>query len=155
MGVPLGCVYFCFSPFIPRLEVSGKVDFFLSEHYLYLRTVSQLFPKEIIEMTKKFLVALLISLITVMVSLSGAFAAKMVCLTNQDLRGETTIGNCLDQRMEFAILDPDGFVRILTPREVELTKKINPKALETKAFGLKYYHLAPEIPPLPVSPEVQ
>jgi hypothetical protein len=57
--------------------------------------------------------------------------------------------------MEFAIIDPQGFVRILTPREVELTKRINPKALETKAFGLNYYHLAPKIPPLPVSPEVQ
>ena len=85
---------------------------------------------------------------------SGAMAAKLLCISNQDIKGETTVGTCVDQGMEFAITDSQGFVRILSPREIELTRKLNPKAFDTKAFGLKYYHLAPEIPPLPVSPEV-
>ncbi len=86
---------------------------------------------------------------------SGAMADKLLCVSNQNLKGETTVNKCLDQGMEFAIVEPNGFVRILRPREIELTKKINPKAFETPGFGLKYYRMAPEIPPLPVSPEVQ
>jgi hypothetical protein len=105
-------------------------------------------------MKKKLLAALLISVVA-LVFVSGAFAAKLLCVTKQDLKGETSVGKCMDQGMEFAIMDAQGFVRILSPREVELTKKLNPKAFETKAFGVQYYHLAPEIPPLPVSPEVQ
>jgi hypothetical protein len=104
-------------------------------------------------MQKKWVAILLLAVITVVFAFSGAFAAKLLCVSNQDLKGETTVGKCLDRGMEFAIMDAQGFVRILTPREVELTKKLNPKAFETKAFGVKYYHLAPEIPPLPVSPE--
>jgi hypothetical protein len=86
---------------------------------------------------------------------SGAMAAKLICVSHQDIKGEMPVNKCLDQGMEFAIIDANGFVRILSPREIELTKKINPKAFETPGFGLKHYRLAPEIPPLPVSPEVQ
>lgn len=106
-------------------------------------------------MEKKSPAIILISVITVFFSLSGAYAAKLICVSHQDLKGETTVGKCMDQGMEFAIMDPQGFVRILTPREVALTRKLNPKAFETQAFGVRYYHLAPEVPPLPVSPEVQ
>lgn len=104
-------------------------------------------------MKNKMLATLLITLLTVLFSLSGAFAAKLLCVSHQDLKGETTVSNCVDKGMEFAIVDAQGFVRILTSREIELTKKLNPQAFKTKAFGLKYYHLAPEIPPFPVSPE--
>jgi hypothetical protein len=38
---------------------------------------------------------------------------------------------------------------------VELTKAFNPKAFETRAFGMKYEKMAVPLPPLPVSPEVQ
>lgn len=106
-------------------------------------------------MKKKLLSIFLISLITVFFSLSGAFAAKLICVSHHDIKGETTVASCVDKGMEFAIMDAQGFVRILTPREIELTRRINPQAFETKAFGLKYHRLAPEIPPLPVSPEVQ
>lgn len=106
-------------------------------------------------MKKKVLVGLLISLFTVFFCLSGAYAGKLLCVSHQDIKGETSVSKCLDQGMEFAIMDSSGFVHILTPREVELTKKLNPKAFATKAFGLKYYHLAPDVPPMPVSPEVQ
>ena len=103
-------------------------------------------------MKKKLLLVLLISLLTVFIALSGAFAAKMLCVSNQTLKGETTVNQCLDQGMQFAYVGRSGFVHILTPQEIALTKKINPKAFETKAFGVNYYHLAPEIPPLPVTP---
>jgi len=86
---------------------------------------------------------------------SGAMADKLLCVSHQHLKGETSVKQCLNQGMEFAIVEPNGFVRILNSREIELTKKINPKAFETSAFGLTFYHMAPDIPPLPVSPEVQ
>jgi hypothetical protein len=66
-----------------------------------------------------------------------------------------SVNQCLAKGMEFAIMDDNGFVRILSRREIELTKKINSKAFEMPGFGLKHYRLAPEIPPLPVSPEQQ
>jgi hypothetical protein len=55
----------------------------------------------------------------------------------------------------FAIVDQFGIVRILTPEEVELTRAFNPKAFETRAFGMKYEKMAPVLPPLPVSSEQQ
>ena len=42
---------------------------------------------------------------------------------------------------------------VLTPEEVALTKAFNPKAFESRAFGMKYQKLAPPLNPLPVSPE--
>jgi len=105
-------------------------------------------------MKKKVLAALLVSLLTVFLAFSGALADKLLCVSSQDLKGETTVNQCVNQGMEFAIVDPTGFVRILSSREIELTKKVNPKAFQMKAFGLTYYHLAPEVPPMPVSPEV-
>jgi hypothetical protein len=106
------------------------------------------------EMKRTVFLALSAAALVVLVC-SGAMAAKLLCVSHQSLQGETSVNQCLDQGMEFAILEPSGFVHILTSREIELTKKLNPKAFETSAFGLKYYHLAPEVPPMPVSPEVQ
>jgi hypothetical protein len=104
-------------------------------------------------MKGKTAAALLAALFLVAASFSGAMAAKLICVSHEDLKGEMTVKNCLDQKMEFAIIDSSGFVRVLTSREIELTKRINPKAFETPGYGVKFLHLAPEIPPLPVSPE--
>ena len=49
----------------------------------------------------------------------------------------------------FAVVDPYGIVRILTPEEVEMTRAFNPKAFETRAFGMRYQKLAPPLPPMP------
>ncbi|MDD2903416.1 MAG: succinylglutamate desuccinylase [Syntrophales bacterium] len=95
----------------------------------------------------------LLALALVVLLSSGAMAAKLICISHQDIKGEMSVNKCLARGMEFAIMDADGFVRILTPREIEMTKKLNPKAFEMPGFGLKHYRLAPEIPPLPVSPE--
>ncbi len=49
----------------------------------------------------------------------------------------------------FAVVDPYGLVRILSPEEVELTKAFNPKAFETRAFGMRYVKEAPAMAPMP------
>jgi len=104
---------------------------------------------------KRTVILALLAVALVVFCSSGAMAAKMLCVSNQDIKGEASVNQCLDRGMEFAILEPSGFVHILSSREIELTKKLNPKAFETPGYGLKYYRMAPEIPPLPVSPEVQ
>ncbi|MBI4643042.1 MAG: succinylglutamate desuccinylase [Deltaproteobacteria bacterium] len=103
---------------------------------------------------KRTVILALLAVAFVVLFSSGAMAAKLICISNQDIKGEMSVNKCLAQGMEFAIMDDNGFVRILTPREIELTRKLNPKAFEMPGFGLKHHRLAPKIPPLPVSPEV-
>ncbi|MEW6657270.1 MAG: succinylglutamate desuccinylase [Thermodesulfobacteriota bacterium] len=105
-------------------------------------------------MKRKVLFVLLVSLLIVPLIVSGAFATKLICISDQDIKGEMSVNKCLARGMEFALMDENGFIRILTPREIELTRKLNPKAFEMPGFGLKHHRLAPKIPPLPVSPEV-
>ncbi len=81
--------------------------------------------------------------------------AKLLCVSKKELKGEETVSSCLAKGERFAIVDANGIVHILTPEEVELTKAFNPKAFETRAFGMKYMKEAPVLPPLPVSPEQQ
>ncbi len=78
---------------------------------------------------------------------------KLLCVSNQTLKGEQTVNSCLAKGERFAVVDQYGLVKILTPEEVELTRAFNPKLFESRAFGVKYYKEAPAIPPLPVSPE--
>ena len=59
------------------------------------------------------------------------------------------MASCLAKGERFAIIDPYGIVRILTPEEVELTRAFNPKAFETRAFGMRYSKEAPALPPMP------
>jgi hypothetical protein len=80
--------------------------------------------------------------------------AKLLCVSKKDLKGEETVASCLAKGERFAVVDPYGLVRILTPEEVELTKAFNPKAFETRAYGMQYQKLAPVLPPLAVPPEV-
>jgi hypothetical protein len=80
--------------------------------------------------------------------------AKLLCVSKKELKGEETVASCLAKGERFAVVDPYGLVRILTPEEVELTKAFNPKAFETRAYGMKYQKLAPVLPPLPVPAEV-
>ena len=106
-------------------------------------------------MKRKLMAALLVGVMAGLFAVSGAMAAKLICISDQDIKGEMSVNKCLAKGMEFAIVDANGFVRILSSREIELTRKVNPKAFEMPGFGLKHYRVAPEIPPLPVSPEVQ
>ena len=83
---------------------------------------------------------------------SGAMAQKLLCVSKKELKGEETVASCLSKGERFAIVDPYGIVRILTPEEVELTKAFNPKAFEQRAFGMKYQKMAPKLPPMDVKP---
>ncbi len=78
---------------------------------------------------------------------------KLLCVSQQALKGEETVNSCLAKGERFAVVDEYGLVRILTPEEVELSRAFNPKAFEARAFGVRYQKMAPVIPPLPVSPE--
>jgi len=111
-------------------------------------------------MRSKVVVGLMVALVAVVFLSSAALAqqraggAKLLCISKQELQGQETVASCLAKGERFAVMDPYGLVRILTPEEVELTKAFNPKVFETRAWGLKYQKQAPVIPPLPVSPEV-
>jgi hypothetical protein len=103
-------------------------------------------------MRSKVVVGLLMVLVAVFFISSVATAqgnAKLLCVSKKDLKGEETVASCMAKGERFAIVDPYGMVRILTPEEVELTKAFNPKAFETRAFGMRYQKEAPPLPPLP------
>lgn len=107
-------------------------------------------------MRSKVVVGLLVVVVAVffMSSLATAQAqatgkAKLLCVSKKQLKGEETVASCLAKGERFAIVDPYGLVRILSPEEVELTKAFNPKAFETRAFGMNYIQLAPPLAPMP------
>ena len=77
-----------------------------------------------------------------------AFAAKLLCVTSEEHKGEQTVSSCLAKGEEFAIVDDYGIVHILSPREIALTKAFNPQILEQRAYSMKYQELAPAINPL-------
>ena len=100
-------------------------------------------------MRSKVVVGLLMVLVAVFFISSVATAqggAKLLCVSKKDLKGEETVASCMAKGERFAIVDPYGMVRILSPEEVELTRAFNPKAFETRAFGMKYQREAPTIP---------
>lgn len=80
---------------------------------------------------------------------SSAFADKLVCISNENLRGEMTVNNCLLKGEKFAIVDQYGGVRIISPEEAAVMKKLNPKLFEEKAYGIIYLKEAPELKKLP------
>lgn len=79
---------------------------------------------------------------------SWAEAAKLLCISRENLKGEETVASCIAKGEEFVVVDDHGLVRILSPREIALSKIFNPQVLQQRAFGLKYRELAPEINPL-------
>jgi hypothetical protein len=80
---------------------------------------------------------------------TSASAELLLCVTNQELKGEQTVASCLAKGERFAVVDQYGLVWILTPEEVALTKALNPKVFETRAFSMRYIRLAPPLPPFP------
>ena len=81
---------------------------------------------------------------------TSASAQKLLCVSKQSLKGQQTVDSCLTQGDRFAVVDKYGLVRILTPEEIALSKALNPKVFQTRAFGMKYIQLAPPLPPLPI-----
>ena len=48
--------------------------------------------------------------------LAGTAAAdKLLCISNKDLKGELTVGECLAKGDKFAVVDKSGVPQILTP----------------------------------------
>lgn len=102
----------------------------------------------------KLKVILILALASLLLAASVAQPqVKLLCVSQQTLKGEETVSSCLAKGERFAVVDEYGLVRVLTPEEVELTRAFNPKLFETRAFSVKYFKEAPAIPPLPVSPE--
>jgi hypothetical protein len=91
------------------------------------------------------LVALTICLLVA----SSAWADKLVCISNENLKGEMTVNNCLLKGEKFAIVDQYGGVRMISPEEAAAMKKLNPKLFEEKAYGIVYLKEAPEMKKLP------
>ncbi len=109
-------------------------------------------------MRSKVVVGVLVVVVAVFFISSIATAqkmagAKLLCVSKSELKGQETVASCLAKGERFAVVDPYGLVRILTPEEIALTKAFNPKAFETRAFGMHYIQLAPPLPPLPVPKE--
>ena len=75
----------------------------------------------------------------------AAEGAKLLCVSNQNLKGQESVSSCLAKGQEFAIVDQYGVVHVLTPREVELTKAFNPKLFEQRAFSMRYGSMAPTL----------
>ena len=102
-------------------------------------------------MRSKVVVGLLMVVVAVFFVSSVAVAqgAKLLCVSKKEMKGEDTVASCLAKGERFAVIDPYGMVRIMTPEEVELTKAFNPKAFETRAYGMKYLKEAPVMPPMP------
>jgi len=102
-------------------------------------------------MRSKVVVGLLMVVVAVffLSSIATAQGAKLLCVSKKELKGEDTVASCLAKGERFAVIDPYGLVRILSPEEVELTKAFNPKAFQTRAFGMKYMKEAPAVAPMP------
>ncbi len=96
-------------------------------------------------MPRRRLLLLVVWVAVLMFIASGAQAAKLLCISKEELKGEETVASCLAAGNEFAMLDDYGVVHVLTARELALTKLFSPKLFEQKAYGLKYRELAPEI----------
>jgi hypothetical protein len=96
------------------------------------------------------LTAILMALILVLSLVAVAAAQKLLCVSEQELKGQETVNSCLAKGERFALVDEHGVVRILTPEEIALTKVLNPKVFQAQAYGVKYIQLAPPLPPLPI-----
>ena len=100
-------------------------------------------------MRSKLVVGCILAVVAVMFIASGAMAAKMLCVSDQKLKGEDTVASCLAKGERFAIVDDYGIVHIMTPEEVEHTKAFNPKAFQTRAYGIQFQKEAPIMPLMP------
>jgi hypothetical protein len=91
--------------------------------------------------------ALVLVLMLTMGILAGtAFADKLICISEKNLKGELTVGQCLARGDKFAVIDQSGVPQVLTPEAIEVFKALNPGALNMKAYGLGNIKEAPEIP---------
>jgi hypothetical protein len=75
-----------------------------------------------------------------------ANADKLICISNKNLKGEVTVGECLARGDKFAVVDQAGVPQVLDNESIEIFKSLNPGALNMKAYGIGNIKEAPEIP---------
>jgi hypothetical protein len=100
-------------------------------------------------MNSKLTVAIIFALTGALLLSAPAGADKLICISKEELRGQETVQSCVLRGEKFAIIDEYGAVRILSKEEIDLMKKVNPKALEMPAYGIMYEKEAPPLPKLP------
>ena len=100
-------------------------------------------------MKARMAIGLLLAVMGLSFCASGALAEKLICISKEELKGKETVKECVARGEKFAIVDEYGAVRILTKEEIDLMKKINPKAFDVPAYGIMYEKEAPEMPKLP------
>ena len=96
-------------------------------------------------MRSKLMVALVVALAVGFLA-GTAMADKLICISNKNLKGELTVGECLAKGDKFAVVDKSGVPQVLDNESVEVFKSLNPGALQMKAYGLGNIKAAPEIP---------
>ena len=96
-------------------------------------------------MRSKLMAALVVAVVVGFLA-GTAFADKLLCISNKDLKGELTVGECLAKGEKFAVVDKAGVPTVLDPESVEVFKALNPGALNMKAYGIGNIKEAPEIP---------
>jgi hypothetical protein len=75
-----------------------------------------------------------------------ASADKLLCISNKNLKGELSVGECLARGDKFAVVDKSGVPQVLDDQSIEIFKSLNPGALNMKAYGIGNIKEAPEIP---------
>jgi hypothetical protein len=96
-------------------------------------------------MRSKLIVALVLALVVGFLA-GTAFADKLICISNKNLKGELTVGECLAKGDKFAVVDKSGVPQVLDKESIEVFKTLNPGALNLKAYGIGNIKEAPEIP---------
>jgi hypothetical protein len=96
-------------------------------------------------MRSKLMVGLVVAL--ALGFLAGtASADKLLCISDKNLKGDTTVGQCLARGDKFAVVDKSGVPQVLEGESLEVFKALNPGALNMKAYGVSNIKIAPEIP---------
>jgi hypothetical protein len=96
-------------------------------------------------MRSKLMVALVVALAVGLLA-GTASADKLLCISDKNLKGEVTVGQCLARGDKFAVVDKAGVPQVLDGESLEVFKALNPGALNMKAFGVSNIKIAPEIP---------
>lgn len=100
-------------------------------------------------MKTRLIISLMLAVLALVFCSSGALAEKLICISKEELKGQETVKDCMARGEKFAIVDEHGAVRILTKEEIDVMKKINPKAFDMPAYGIMYEKEAPAMPKLP------
>ncbi len=100
----------------------------------------------------KLKMILILTLASLLLAASVAQAEKLLCVSQANSQGDRNRGFLPGQGGKLRSgrrLWPGAD---LDPEEVESDRAFNPKVFDTRAFSVKYFKEAPDIPPLPVSP---